>query len=191
MQRKYSNILLMRRTPNTEHTTSVVNTCSSFFLNCEYTNCFLKPSHRVGSFLKSVAGCVVAVILFCSPVYAEVINLSIIQHIESHGNPLAYNTHSKARGLYQITPICLADYNQFHTSKIKQSELFNPSKNELVAKWYFDVRISQLLKHFKQTLTLENYLIAYNAGIKSVISKRIPRETADYIKKYKRNQRGG
>ena len=33
--------------------------------------------------------------------------------IESTGNPNAHNTRTKATGLYQITPIVVADYGAF------------------------------------------------------------------------------
>lgn len=163
-----------------------------------YSKNFPSSSLR-GSALKSVAWLAAAtffslacpLVIDTTPSYAaDIINLSTIKQIESSGNPLAYNSKTKAIGWYQITPICLKDYNQFHTSKIEQSELFNPTKNEMVARWYFSVRIPQLLKHYKQSQSIENILTAYNAGIKSVISKRQPIETAEYIRKYKRGQRG-
>jgi len=48
-------------------------------------------------------------------------------------------------------------------------------------------RIPQMIRHYKKEVTVENCLIAYNAGIKYVAEgRRLPRETEDYIKKYKR-----
>ena len=64
-------------------------------------------------------------------VYAE-IDIEIIKEIESNGNPLAYNFKSQARGVYQITPICLEDYNIYHDKKYIESELFNPIINKKI-----------------------------------------------------------
>jgi soluble lytic murein transglycosylase-like protein len=118
---------------------------------------------------------------------AEEIDLTIIAQIESSGNPLAYNLNSKARGLYQITPICLKDYVQMNDIFYADPDyLFNPAFNTKVANWYFNKRIPQLLKHFNKSVTLENVLWAYNAGIGKVIKGNMPKETKDYIAKYKR-----
>jgi len=114
------------------------------------------------------------------------LDLSIIKQIESSGNPLAYNKSSHARGLFQITPICLKEYNNFHTEQYDLSDLFNPIINEKIAAWYLEKRIPQMLKHFGKDVSLENILISYNAGVSYVVSgKPLPLETVNYIKKYK------
>jgi soluble lytic murein transglycosylase-like protein len=125
-------------------------------------------------------------LIFGSIAYAQNcgINMRAIQTIESHGNPRAYNKGSQARGLYQITPICLKEYNQFHTQKYTVQELFNPDINGKIATWYLTVRIQQMLRHYKISVTVENILWAYNAGISNVIKRTKPTETANYIKKY-------
>ena len=121
------------------------------------------------------------------PALASQINLNVIKQIESSGNPLAYNKSSKAKGLYQITPICLEEYNNYHEKQVAPHELFVPSINEKVAKWYLNVRIPQMLRYFKKPLTTDNILISYNAGINYVVKgKRIPLETKNYINKYKK-----
>jgi hypothetical protein len=128
---------------------------------------------------------VLLAILFWA-VSAFSLDLSIIKQIESSGNPLAYNKSSHARGLFQITPICLKEYNNFHAEKYNLSDLFNPIINEKIAKWYIEKRIPQMLKHFGKETSLENILISYNAGISYVVSgKPLPLETVNYIKKYK------
>ena len=115
------------------------------------------------------------------------INLATISTIESSNNDEAYNEYSQARGRYQITPICLADYNQYHKDKIHLNQLYIREYNERVASWYFNKRIPQLLKHYKLTDTVEHRLIAYNAGISYLIKhKTIPTETKNYIVKYNR-----
>ena len=120
--------------------------------------------------------------------YEVYIDMGKIAMIESSNNPLAYNRHSKARGLYQITPICLADYNQYHNIKYSIDDLYNKDINYDIANWYMNVRIPQLLKHYKQADTVENRLISYNAGINYVIKRLIlPSETIEYIHKYNTN----
>lgn len=147
----------------------------------QYVICYM-----LGVFLMAVIfGFFAAVI--CN---AEEVNLDYIANIESSGNPLAYNKTSGARGLYQITPICLKDYNQFHKVKIGMNDLFFPVKNKMVAEWYFAKRIPQLLKHYGLGDTVKNRLWAYNAGISKVKEGTMPSETADYIKKYAKLSQG-
>jgi len=121
----------------------------------------------------------------------DIIDLSIIKQIESSGDPSAYNQTSQARGLYQITPICLEEWNNYHPAEqYMLTELFNPRINERIARWYLLDRIPQMLRYYKKSVTIENCIIAYNAGIGYMASdKKLPSETIEYIKKYK--QMGG
>jgi soluble lytic murein transglycosylase-like protein len=130
-----------------------------------------------------------ASLVFCPAVFANTVNICLnsIALIESSNNSEAYNVRSKARGLYQITPICLADYNQYHRDKITAEQLFLPEYNYKVANWYLNKRIPQLLRHYKQEDNLRNRLISYNAGVNYVITKQeLPQETKDYLRKYDR-----
>jgi len=114
------------------------------------------------------------------------IDFEKIMMIESSGNPKAYNKKSQARGLYQITPIVLREWNQYHPRmKFKDNDLFNKQVNTHIAKWYLTKRIPQMLKVYKLPLTIENILISYNAGISKTIKGKIPKETQEYINKYK------
>ncbi len=115
----------------------------------------------------------------------DLIKLDIIRQIESSGNPLAFNARSQARGMYQITPICLRDYNNYYASPYTPAALFNPAVNEIIARWYLLVRIPQLLRHYSQPVTIDNILIGYNAGIGRV-GRELPQETENYIAKYKK-----
>jgi len=115
------------------------------------------------------------------------IDLRKIISIESAGNPKAYNHNSQAKGLCQITPICLQEYNTFHSVKYSGQDLFNAEINKKIATWYLEVRIPQMLKHFNIAVTTENIIICYNAGISYIVKhKRIPEETKRYIAKYER-----
>jgi len=114
------------------------------------------------------------------------VNLRTIIKIESNNNPLAYNKHTNATGLYQITPICLKDYNLYSSGdKYLINDMFNIYKAKIVAKWYIEKRIPQLLKKKGYDVTLRNILISYNCGI-SCVSKNLPEETKKYIEKYNR-----
>lgn len=120
----------------------------------------------------------------------ELINMKIIAKIESNNNPFAYNHKSKAIGIYQITSICLEDYNNYHNKKYKIIDLFNPKINYEVAYWYLNIRIPQMLKYFKIKDTIKNRLICYNAGINYLMkNKFLPKETINYIEKYFKLQR--
>lgn len=121
----------------------------------------------------------------CANAHSLEVDMDIIKMIESSGNVEAFNRKTQARGLYQITPICLKDYNNYHKDKISVSNLFLETENEKVATWYMSIRIPQMLRFYGQPQTKENILIAYNCGINCVIKGRLPKETRDYIKKYK------
>lgn len=115
------------------------------------------------------------------------VSMDIIKKIESGGNPAAYNRSSKAKGLYQITPIVLLEYNQYHPwDIIGDDEIFLPDRNEKVAKWYLFKRIPQMLVYYGKPVTVRNVLICYNAGISYVVkNKELPEETYGYIQKYR------
>jgi len=119
----------------------------------------------------------------------EKVNMDVIKDIESSGNPKAYNEESEARGLYQITPIVLEEWNNYHSNeKYKLDDLFNADINEKIAKWYMYKRIPQMIKHYGKKDTVENRIIAYNAGIdyvlRSVSFEELPKETQEYLEKY-------
>jgi soluble lytic murein transglycosylase-like protein len=113
------------------------------------------------------------------------INLATLAQIESSNDPSAYNEATKARGLYQITPICLLDYHIQTGKEIKPSELFYEDINRRVCIWYLAVRIPQLLKNYGEIpLTVDNVLAAYHAGIGNLMRGTIGKQTHGYIKKY-------
>ena len=121
--------------------------------------------------------------LMCKYCFAEV-DLTIISSIESSNNPLAYNNKSEATGLYQITPICLKDYNQYHSVKYTMTDMYDAQKCFVVAEWYLNDRIPSMLRYYGHTVDLNNTLVAYNWGIGHV-GETLPKETRDYIVKYR------
>lgn len=116
------------------------------------------------------------------------VNMDAIKMIESSGNPRAYNKGSKARGLYQITPILLKEWNNFHPKQQYTADsLWDIEVNVEIANWYLHNRIPKMLRYFKKPVTIENVLISYNAGINYVVTGNpLPTETKNYIKKYAR-----
>lgn len=116
---------------------------------------------------------------------AEVVDMSIIQKIESNGNPLAVGNAGE-RGLYQIMPCVLKEYNQYHKVKYSWGQMFDPQKNTQVAYWYLNVRIPALLNYYKLPISTNSVIRAYNAGIRSVVKGYTPRETRIYLTKYNR-----
>lgn len=120
------------------------------------------------------------------------INIDAIIKIESDGDPKAFNKHSKARGLCQITPICLEEWNahQAHRGRFDESDLFSASINKMIAQWYLNERIPAMLIAYALPVSLEFILGAYNFGIgnmKKIWKGEIkwPAETRNYIEKYR------
>lgn len=121
------------------------------------------------------------------------IDLEAIAQIESSNNPKAFNRRTRARGLFQITPVCLQDYNQREGRKsgiITAKELDDPEKNRKIADWYFHTRIPQMLDYYEMnTSDFKLVLACYNWGIGYVRKsggRMLPKETRDYISKYER-----
>jgi soluble lytic murein transglycosylase len=116
----------------------------------------------------------------------ESVNIGKIIQIESSGNPFAYNKSSQARGLMQITPICLKEYNNYHPKEqYTTKDLFNPDINVKIGTWYIDKRIPQMLRYYNKPVTINNILISYNAGIAYVVKDLpLPTETINYLLKY-------
>lgn len=126
-------------------------------------------------------------------VRAEEIDLSIIAKIESNSNPMAisYKGAKYGRGIYQISEICLKDYNMANNAEISPVELFSPKVNRDVAFWYFNLALPLYLRNKGIPVTPVNLLIAYNFGIGN-LSKylqgkvELPKETRNYLIKYKK-----
>jgi len=120
------------------------------------------------------------------PVFAIEIDMNTIATIESNNNPSAHNKVEDGRGLYQINPICLKEWNNFHQdNKYSKEQLFNSIINAKIAKWYMNIRIPQMIKYYGMPDTIKNRLIAWNAGISYIKNvKDIPLSTKEYIKKY-------
>jgi hypothetical protein len=137
-----------------------------------------------------------------TPAVAAEVDMAIIAQIESGGNTLAYNRHSGARGIWQITPIVLREYNEEAHKELlgcyengflvqpiayTKQDLFNPIINKQIAEWYFN----RIKNHYlKNKGSIDDILICYNFGYGNWLKwewgiKRLPQETRKYIKLYK------
>jgi len=138
----------------------------------------------------------------------EEICIPCIIQIESSGNPNAYNEKSGAIGLMQITKTCLEDFNDWswritdnegrnplpikEPPRYNMGDMYNPSKNVEVGTWY----LNRIKNHYlKGKGTIEDILICYNWGYgnwrKWKAGKvKLPRETRNYIKRYKQLTKG-
>lgn len=126
------------------------------------------------------------------PAHAQVFQPAVDMHkimmIESSGNPMAHNKTDDSIGLFQITPVCLKEWNQYHPGKqYSREDLWNPAINKEIADWYINIRIPQMLKHYHKEDTVPNRITAYNAGINYIVhDKPLPKITQLYLKKYYR-----
>lgn len=117
------------------------------------------------------------------------IDMDKVMMIESSGNSSAFNKASQSRGIYQVTPIVVKEFNYFHkNSGYSNEDMFDPQKCGRVAHWYMNQRIPSLLSYYHIDDTVDNRLRCYNSGIKALIENRIPRETAEYLRKYHATQ---
>lgn len=128
---------------------------------------------------------VVLFVLISSTAQAA-IDMRIIKQIESGGDPNAVS-HCGAIGLYQIMPsAALKEFNDFNSADFTKDDLFNPNINYIVANWYMNKRIPQMLRHYGREVSIRNQIIAYNAGIYYVKNDHLPlpNETINYLRKY-------
>ena len=126
-----------------------------------------------------------AIMLFAQTCWADV-DMDIIAEIESSGDPLAYNSRTKATGKWQITPICLADFRIYNNTQYTLKDMFNQGNCYEVAFWYLNKRIPQMLRYYECPVTVDNILICYNWGIGHLVNgDKLPKETEDYIMRCK------
>ena len=119
------------------------------------------------------------------------IDLEIIKEIESGGDALAFNPITKCYGLYQISQMCLEDFNKMFGTVYTPQDLFNPQINEEISRWYF-TRIEELLLYFEIPVSRSHLIAAYNWGIGNVVRwyregaliESLPQETRNYIERY-------
>lgn len=141
--------------------------------------------------MKILAGILICVMLWGSTAQALDINMHVIAKIESNNDPNAVSGKG-AYGMYQITQVCLDDYNVAHRTTWDVSDMFRPGLCYKVAVWYMEVRIPQMLRAFNMPITEESVIISYNWGVGSFTrwyrkggdKTKLPSETRRYLIKY-------
>lgn len=123
------------------------------------------------------------VLLLSLSVTAGLIDMQAVKEIESGGVVDAINPSDPAYGLYQITPICLKDYNMYHERGFEVDDLFKPKINRKVAYWYLYKRIPEMLAAYNLHVSERNILWAYNAGISNV-GGEMSRHVQEYLQRY-------
>lgn len=132
-------------------------------------------------------GAALAATMISNPVSAKSsndIDMNKIYQIESSGNKNVVNNKSGAKGLGQITPIVLKEWNNLNKKQYSDKDLTDAATNMKISDWYMNKRIPQLLKSKKLPDNVKNRLVAYNAGISHVGKSILPKKTYDYIQKY-------
>ena len=119
------------------------------------------------------------------------VNVNAVTYIESKNNPQAYAIKENARGLGQIRPIVLQEYNKYNKTTVRPCDLFLGAINLKICDWYLNKRIPAMLRAYRLADTIENRLICYNAGIGKLRSGAIPSRTIAYIKEYNRLTKKG
>src|SRR6185295_755611 len=74
------------------------------------TELVLRAAALTGIFLLAA----VIVMAWYERAHAFDMDMEAIKYIESKGNPRAWDKGDDSRGLYQVTPVCLKEYNNFH-----------------------------------------------------------------------------
>lgn len=123
------------------------------------------------------------------------IDINKIVKIESSGNPKAENKTTGARGLCQLMKPTWEEVVKKMHKDWSWDDAFDGDKNKAVGEYYTNTEIPRMLKHFHIEDSVPARLAAYNWGIgflKREYEKggdwqsRLPKETRDYIAKYKR-----
>ena len=116
----------------------------------------------------------------------DIIDLNAISLIERSNNPRAINKDEGSFGLFQISPVALKECNQRVGANLTMKDMLREEKNAHVAIWLLEVRIPELLQHYKKPQTLKNTIVAYNCGISCLDRKELPKTTKEYLAKYRR-----
>lgn len=118
------------------------------------------------------------------------VNMDIIIRIESNGNPNAIGRAGE-HGLCQIIPGTWDEcIERMGVDWSWKEYSFDPIKNRAVGTYYMNTRIPQMLRYYDIPDTIDNRIIAYNAGIGNLIRihrevNSIPYTTCDYLAKYR------
>jgi soluble lytic murein transglycosylase-like protein len=115
--------------------------------------------------------------------------------VESGGNPRAISS-KRARGLGQIMPQVVIEYNREHPSEKKHGllDLYNPDVNAKITSWYLNRIIDHYLPAYGLAKSIENIAGMYNFGptnlgiLGDAVENfaKLPTETQNYIRRIKK-----
>ena len=114
--------------------------------------------------------------------------VSRLIEVESNGRARAISRR-RCRGLMQISPLVLKEYNRYHPrGRYGLSDLYNPKHNVKIGTWYLK-RLKN--DYLKDNYTLTNLLICWNWGYgnfrkwqrRGSIWSQLPRETQKFVRK--------
>jgi hypothetical protein len=115
---------------------------------------------------------------------AGTIDLDVIGQIESGGRSVV-GDNGASLGVYQIQEPVVREYNQFNKTEYSHADMMDERVGRIVADWYINKRIPQMIRHYGKPDTVRNRIIAYNAGIKYVKDGlNPPKITERYIRRY-------
>jgi len=93
---------------------------------------------------------------------------------ESKNDPNAYNKDSGARGLGQIMPSVLSEYNKKFKTNYQLDDLFKPDINRKITEWHLTRRLPEQLVGVGIAPTLPALIAAYNTGATGLAEGRKP-----------------
>ncbi len=135
-------------------------------------------------------------ILPAAPAYAMIeIRPELLEaliQVESSNNPRAYNHHTKARGLTQITPITWRELRKQYSSKYANLNFWEDMPKAQVAREAgtdYLYLLQKILKAKGIPVTLDNLLAAYVWGPNNLAKNGLhnaPRVVKNYVAKVKR-----
>ena len=92
--------------------------------------------------------------------------------VESNNDPLAYNSQEEARGIVQIRPVRILDYNRRTGKRYSRKDLFNPQISKEIFMYYAQIfgpyDIEDCAKAWNGSGVM---VIAYWHRVKSVINR--------------------
>lgn len=116
------------------------------------------------------------------------IDLGAIAKIESAGcKAPCVGDGGKALGPFQIHPAVVQDFRKYTGSKFSHKDMLDPAKARVVADWYLNTRIVQILRAKRLPDNQISRLRAYNEGFLRLMGRRPPSSiTRAYIAKYEK-----
>lgn len=94
-----------------------------------------------------------------------------ICHVESDFKINAHNKTGDAWGVTQVTPVCLREYNEVHSTTYTIEDMLDPALNLEVGFWYYNRILTHYDKYYgyitrtSEFTKMRDAYIAYNVGV--------------------------